>query len=61
MKTYDLYLFVSESDLIGGWHSFEAESDEAAIEVAEGFAQQALPIELWKEVSLVKRWEPNAG
>ena len=56
MKTYDLYMFLSESNLIGGWHSFEAESDGAAIEVAEGLAQQ-FPLELWQEGSLVKRWE----
>ena len=56
MKTYDLYLFVSEGGIIRGWHSFEAESDEAAIEVADSLVQQA-PLELWREESLVKRWE----
>jgi hypothetical protein len=56
MKTYDLYLFVADSDLIGGWHRFEAQSDEAAIAVAEGLAQRD-PLELWRESSLVKRWE----
>lgn len=56
MKTYDLYLFVSKGDLIRGWHSFPAETDAVAIAVAEGLAQQA-PLELWREESLVKRWE----
>ena len=55
MKTYDLYLFVADGELIRGWHSFEAQSDEAAIEVAERLAQQ-VPLELWREESLVKRW-----
>ena len=56
MNTYDLYLFAPAGELIRGWHSFEAECDGAATEVAEGLAQQA-PLELWREGFLVKRWE----
>ena len=56
MKTYDLYQFVSKGGLIRGWHAFEAEGDEAAIEVAEGLAKQT-PLELWRDGCLIKRWE----
>jgi len=56
MKIYDLYLFVPDTEVIGGWHKFDAASDEAAIEVAQGLAHEA-PLELWRESTLVRRWE----
>jgi hypothetical protein len=56
MKTYDLYLFASDREIILGWHSFDADGDEPAVEVAAGLAQQG-PLELWQDERLVKRWE----
>ena len=56
MKTYDLYSFATGQKLILGWHSFEAEGDEPALQVAEDLAQRS-PMELWQDARLIKRWE----
>jgi hypothetical protein len=60
MKTYDLYLFASDREIILGWHSFDADGDERAVEVAAGLAQPG-PLELWQDERLVKRWGRRAS
>lgn len=57
MKTYDLYLYATDRELILGWHRFEAEGDETAVQIAVGLAEQQTPLELWQDQSLIKRWE----
>ena len=37
-------------------HEFEAEDDEAAIDIAEGRREEC-PTELWQRDRCVKRWE----
>ncbi len=56
LKAYELYLFAPDGKVVVGWHSFDAKDDEAAAEIADGLAQQAL-LELWQGSTLVKRWE----
>lgn len=56
VQTYDLYLFAPDEKVIAGWHRFEADDDETAVEIAEGLAQQA-PLELWQADKLVRRWD----
>lgn len=56
MKTYDLYLFAGDRQVILGWHSFEAENDEAALEIAQPLVTEP-PVELWQDSTLVQRWE----
>ena len=56
MKTYDLYLFNSERQVISGWHKFDAAKDEDALKIAEELVKQP-PAELWQATALVKRWE----
>jgi hypothetical protein len=56
LKSYDLYLFAADKNLICGWHSFEAVDDHAALEVADVLVIQP-PAELWQESTLIKRWE----
>jgi hypothetical protein len=55
-KTYDLYLFNTEREVISGWHSFDAAEDEEALKIAEGLVRQP-PAELWQASALVKRWD----
>jgi hypothetical protein len=45
----------SENELLVGWHKFEAENDDAAIEIAEGLVRQTAS-QLWQEERLVKHW-----
>lgn len=54
--TYDLYLFAEGKNVILGWHSFEADEEGDALDLAEGLVQQP-PAELWQGTVLVKRWE----
>ena len=54
--TYDLYMFAENKDVVLGWHSFEAEAHQDALDLAEGLVQQP-PAELWQGTALVKRWE----
>jgi hypothetical protein len=54
--TYDLYMFAPEGEVVIGWHRFDADTDEAAVDLAQGLAQQP-PLELWKDDVLVRRWE----
>ena len=56
MKNYDLYLLAEDRGVILGWHSFEAEDDKAAVEIAKPLITQP-PVELWLEGNLVKRWD----
>lgn len=56
MKTYDLYLFAKERDVIVGWHRFDASRDSDALEIAENLVSQP-PAELWQSGALVKHWE----
>lgn len=55
MKTYDLYMFAADGEVILGWHSFDAADERAALEIAEGLVQQP-PAELWQDSTLVRRW-----
>ncbi len=59
MRTYDLYMFAAEGQVIQGWHKFDAADDHAAIAIATALVKH-LPVELWRESVLVKRWEPAA-
>ena len=54
--TFDLYLFADGKDVVLGWHSFDAEGESEALELAEGLVHQP-PAELWQGSALVKRWE----
>ena len=54
--TYDLYLFAEGKNVVLGWHSFEADEESDAVDLAEGLVQQP-PAELWQGTALVKRWE----
>lgn len=56
MKTYDLYLFNSERQVISGWHKFDASKDEDVLKIAEELVKQP-PAELWQATALVKRWD----
>ena len=56
LKIYDLYLLARDRGVILGWHSFEAEDDQAAIEIASRLVTQP-PVELWLEGNRVKRWD----
>lgn len=55
--TFDLYLFAEGKDVVLGWHTFNADDESMALELAEGLVQQP-PAELWQGSTLVKRWEP---
>jgi hypothetical protein len=55
MKSYDLYLYDPDQKLVIGWHAFERQHDEAAIEYAEALTQSA-PMELWEGRNLLKTW-----
>jgi hypothetical protein len=56
MKTYDLYLFASDGDVILGWHSFDAAEDREALKIADSLVQLP-PAELCQDGKLVKKWE----
>ena len=56
MTTYDLYVLDADSGVILGWHKFEVDDDNAAIEMAQALVRQP-PAELWRGDLLVKKWE----
>ncbi|MCL6683964.1 hypothetical protein [Sphingomonas alba] len=56
MKVYDLYLFATEKAVVLGWHSYEADGDQAAIQIANELVKQP-PAELWQESNLIKHWD----
>ena len=59
LKSYDIYLFAADKDVICGWHRFEAVDDKAALDVAEALVIRQ-PAELWQEITLVKRWDSGS-
>jgi hypothetical protein len=60
MRGYRLYFMDRFSGHIEHRREFEAESDAAAIAIAEGwFADQ--PMELWLNSHKLKRWEPSSA
>lgn len=59
MRTYDLYLFAEEGNVIVGWHRFDAPQDSEALAIAEGLVWHP-PAELWQAGALVKRWDDQS-
>lgn len=60
IKRFDLYRLSPESGLILDWQKIEARDEEAALRQAGSFAGE-LPIELWHDGVLVKRWDRPAA
>ena len=59
MKTYDLYAFGTNPEIIVGWHKIESHDHETAIALAAEIVQHGQrPHELWHGEYLVMRWEP---
>ena len=56
MLYYRLYFFDRFSGHIDHFREFEAESDEAAVGLAEGWTD-GRPMELWNRDRRLKRWE----
>jgi hypothetical protein len=55
MKRYDLYVYELGSEMIIGWHMFDAVNDHAAIQVTVALELTGR-VELWSDAELVKRW-----
>jgi len=53
IERYDLYLF--ESDLLVGWHKFDANNEGAAVNYAMALAGSARK-ELWVGDKLLRSW-----
>lgn len=56
MLYYRLYFFDRFSGHIEHFREFEAESDSAAIDLADGWANGAV-MELWNRERRLKRWD----
>ena len=56
MLYYRLYFFDRFSGHIDHFREFEAESDAAAMDVAEGWGD-GRPMELWNRDRRLKRWD----
>jgi len=54
-ERYDVYMFGNASDVLVGWHKFEANNEAAAISVAIALAQSQR-MELWHGDILVRSW-----
>jgi hypothetical protein len=57
MNYYRLYFMHRFSGHIDHFREFEAENDERAIAVAEGWREDQ-PMELWNRERKLQRWEP---
>jgi hypothetical protein len=55
MGQYRLYYLDGVERLIARSFEFEADSDEAAIRLAEGF-REGRPVELWRGTTKLKTW-----
>ena len=55
MEYYRLFLF-DDGQHIEGAHEFEAQNDEAAIKIAEGWREER-QMELWQRDRRVKHWD----
>jgi len=59
MGQYRLYYLDSVDRMISRSFEFEADSDEAAVRLAESF-REGRPVELWRGTSKLKTW-PKPG
>jgi hypothetical protein len=59
MGQYRLYYLDSVDRLISRSFEFEADSDEAALRLAEGF-REGRPVELWRGNEKLKSWGEGA-
>jgi hypothetical protein len=57
MNYYRLYFMHRFSGHIDHFREFDAENDERAIAVAEGWREDQ-PMELWNRERKLQRWEP---
>ena len=57
MRYYRLYFMHRFSGHIDFFREFEAEDDDCAIAIAEGWIEDR-PMELWNLERKLKRWEP---
>jgi hypothetical protein len=57
MRYYRLYFMHRFSGHIDHFREFEADDDEAALGVAEGWRDD-WPMELWNRERKLKRWDP---
>ena len=55
-KTYNLYLFGPNSDVIVHWEKVECDDDETAIKTVQSITGQT-PCELWLDDKLIQRWD----
>jgi hypothetical protein len=56
MKRYDLYVYEPGSDVVVGWHKFEAVGNISACEIVQRLGLSGR-IELWADDEIVDRWE----
>ncbi len=56
MRYYRLYFMDRFSGHIDHFREFEAEDDEAALKIAEGWREQR-PMELWNRHRKLKHWD----
>ena len=59
MRYYRLYFLDRFSGHIEHFREFEAEDDDAAIDIAEGWADGS-PMELWNRERKLQHWEDAA-
>ena len=59
MRFYRLYFLDRFSGHIDHFREFEAESDESAIGIADGWREER-PMELWHRQHKLKHWESPA-